>query len=99
MHIKNSDVISGSFYIRLVNKYKDYDKKQKKYIQSLIKENEELKAKIEALEEVEHDYAFDRCKSKIKNYKVIITNLNQKIHSLKEEVTSLQNKTSVSSNP
>ena len=51
MNVKPTDVISGSFYLKLISDYKKYDQRQKNLIEKLQKNIELLEWNIEGLKE------------------------------------------------
>ena len=51
MNVKPNDVISGSFYLKLISDYKKYDQRQKNLIEKLQKNIELLEWNIEGLKE------------------------------------------------
>lgn len=91
MKIVNNDIVSGAFYNKLLKDYKKYDKRQKKIIQALQYRVEELESLYAcAIEEIEflndlieedqpRDYSLAKYRCKIKNQRMVIKTLYQKL--------------------
>ncbi|WP_290379901.1 hypothetical protein [uncultured Duncaniella sp.] len=73
MEIHPTDVVSGAMYLKLLNGYKDYDRKQKEIIQ-------EQQKRIEFLEWQVEDLRAEIEESEIKSHEKLLTKLhNQRV--------------------
>ncbi len=88
MNIKPGDIISGSFFLKLVNDYKAYDQRQKEIIAKYQRQIENLKWEVEnltqCLQEAETLTPESRS-TKDKNQRLTLREYHRQIVELKKE--------------
>ncbi len=92
MDIRPTDVISGALYLKLVNDYKEYDRRQKEIIydqQQRIKflewQVEDMRIEIEESESKSHEKLREkliRQREALKSYMNVISKLRKEVESL-----------------
>ena len=98
--IRQTDVISGALYLKLIEDYKQYDNKRKNYINSLLNEIDKLKYQIELKEwEIKvrkmcddlEPQQISNLQYKLYKRRLFIKKLREKIRTLENQNTDLKN--------
>ncbi len=88
MNIKPGDIISGSFFLKLVNDYKAYDQRQKEIIAKYQRQIENLKWEVENLTECLQEAETltpEKLRTKVKNQRLTLREYHRQIVELKKE--------------
>ncbi|MDE6754783.1 MAG: hypothetical protein K2J82_09270 [Muribaculaceae bacterium] len=88
MRVKPTDLISGAFYLKLVNDYQEYDKKQKKIIekqQEQIKEFEEMMEELQTIMDETAEDSHAKLRTKLKNQRAALSSYLGTIRKLRKE--------------
>ena len=92
MEIKPNDIISGATYLKLLNDYREYDKRQKETIRKLKNDVISLTWEVEDLRAALEDdviTAHNKLLAKLNNQRMGIKAYLNKIEKFKKEIESL----------